>query len=164
VSRNLCQYIPALIYMLIPLALEGIAVSQERIKLVDTGVIFSGEQVAQFAEIPYMFELTPPFWTPTEEEVAHLEGKLRPYLEGVTIADARAIAAELGSYKRQYLGYTDGGKKWILVNGFCERHWRGDDSWHDSVVFVFDGGRCLFHVRYDLSRSQFEQLEINKDS
>ena len=72
----------------------------------------------------------------------------------------KVIAARLGSYKRQYFGYTDGGKRWILVNGFCKGHWKKEDTWRDKVVLVHDGGLCFFKVRYDPSRSQFEQLEV----
>jgi hypothetical protein len=74
------------------------------------------------------------------------------------------IAARLGSYKRQYFGYTDGGKRWILVNGFCEGHWKKEDTWRDGGVLVKDGGLCFFKVRYDPSRSEFEQLEINGEA
>jgi len=159
--RNFRLGVAAAVCMLIPLVSQGIAMSQERSKLVDTGVIFSAQQVKRLVDMNPMIGITAPFWTPTPEEIAQLEGKLKPYLEGMTTAPAKAIVASLASYKRQYLGYTDGGKKWILVNSFCETYWRENDTWRDRVVYVLDGGPCFFQVRYDLSGSQFEQLEIN---
>lgn len=71
------------------------------------------------------------------------------------------IATRLGSYKRQYVGYTDGGKRRIFVNGFCEEVWKESDTWHDRLFFVMDGGLRFFTVRYDVSRSRFEYLDIN---
>jgi hypothetical protein len=157
--------VAATVYMLILLASQGIAMSQERSKLVDTGVIFSAQQVERLPlhslDVKSILGLTPPFWTPSPEEIALLEGELKPYLEGATPPEAKVIAARLGNYKRQYVGYTDGGKRLIFVNGFCEDHWKAVDTWRDRFVFVFDGGSCFFNVRYDLLRSQFEYLQIN---
>src|SRR5262249_23074829 len=106
---RLCE--AACVCIIIAFASPGIAKSREHSQLVDTGVIFSAKQVERSAELYRM--LTPPFWTPSTEEIARLEIQLKPYLEGVAIPEAKVIAAKLGRYKRQYLGYTDGGKKWI---------------------------------------------------
>jgi len=155
---RLCE--AAFICMVIALASPGIAKSQEHSRLVDTGVIFSAKQVERSAEFYRM--LTPPFWTPSTEEIARLEVQLKPYLEGLATPKAKVIAAKLGRYKRQYLGYTDGGKKWIFVNSFCR--WKQDGFWQDSLIIAQDGGTCFFRVRYDVSRSQFDQLEINGEA
>jgi hypothetical protein len=157
-SMHLC--VAATVYMLILLATYGHAMSQERSKLVDTGVIFSAEQLERLPNV-HKIGVTPPYWTPSPEEIALLEARLKPYLEGATPPEARVIAARLGSYKRQYLGFTHDGKRWILVNGFCEGHWKEEDTWRDRVVLVLDGGLCYFKVLYDPSRSQFEHLLIN---
>ena len=98
---------------------------------------------------------------PVSEEIALLEGKLKPYLESATAPAAKVIATRLGSYKRQYVGYTAGGKRWIFVNGFCEEFWKESDAWHDGLELVLDGGLCFFTVRYDVSRSRFKYLQIN---
>jgi len=149
----------------IALASSRIAASQEHSQLVDTGVIFSQQQLEKVPlhrlDVNSILGLTPPFWTPSPKEIAALEGQLKPYLADLAPAEAKVIAATLGSYKRQYVGYTDGGKRWILVNGFCEDHWKEEDTWRDRIVFVFDGGSCFFTVRYDTSRSPFEHLLIN---
>jgi len=161
--KNIRLCAAATVYMLILLASQGIAMSQERSQLVDTGVIFSAEHVER-SGADRMFGVTPPFWTPSPEQIAQLEVQLKPYLGRVRLPKAKVIAARLESYKRQYFGYTDGGKRWILVNGFCEGHWKKEDTWRDRVVLVRDGGLCFFKVRYDPSRSEFEQLVINGEA
>lgn len=111
-----------------------------------------------------MFGIAPPYWTPSPEQIALLEAQLKPYPGRLRLPKANVIAARLGSYKRQYFGYTDGGKKCILVNGFCQGRWRKEDTWRHSFDLVHDGGLCFFKVRYDPSKPQFEQLEINGEA
>ena len=160
-KNTLC--VAATVYMLILLASQAIAISQESLQFVDTGVIFSTEQIER-SGANHVFGITPPYWTPSPGQIVLLESRLSPYLRRVGPPKAKVIAARLGSYKRQYFGYTDGGKRWILVNGFCEGYWKKQDTWRDRAVLVLDGGLCFFQVRYDPSRSQFEQLEINGEA
>jgi hypothetical protein len=143
----------AAIRILIPLGSQGTAVSEERSQFVDTGVILS----LSSEEGPAL-GVSSPFWTPSPEQIAQLEVQLKPYLDA---SHQGKWIAELGIYKRQYLGYTDGGKKWIFVNSFCERFWKMEDSWRDRLVIVFDGGPCFHNVRYDPSSGQLDQLQIN---
>jgi hypothetical protein len=155
--------VAAAVHMLGLLASRGIAMSQERSQFVDTGVIFSAEHVER-SGADRVLAVTPPYWTPSPEQIALLEARLKPFLGRLALPKAKAIAARLGSYKRQYFGYTDGGKRWILANGFCEGYWKEEDTWRDRVVLAKDGGLCFFKVRYDPSRSKFEQLEINGEA
>jgi hypothetical protein len=145
--------------IVIALALPGTAMSQQHSQVIDTGVIFSAQQLERSADA-VMMGITPPYWTPSPEEVARLEGQLKLYLEDMTAPHPKAVAAEHGNYKRQYLGYTRRGKKWIYVNSVCKTSWK-EGRWHDELIIVFDGGPCFFSVRYDLSSSQFDQLSIN---
>lgn len=158
--KNMRLCMAATVYMLILVASQGIAMSQERSKLVDTGVIFSAQQVERSPTV-HMIGVMPPYWTPAPEDIALLEAQLKSYLEGATPPEAKVIARTLGSYKRQYVGYTDGGTRWILVNGFCEEHLKEEDTWRERFVFVVDGGLCFFKALFDTSRSQFEYLLIN---
>lgn len=157
--RNICK--AACFSMVVALALPGTAMSQQHAQLVDTGVILSAQQLEHSADANRLMGITPPYWTPSSDDIARLDGQLRPYLEGVTANQPKALDAKLESYKRQYLGYTDGGKKWIYVNSICKTGWKEDRFWLDDLVIVFDGGPCFFTVRYDLSSSQFGQLMIN---
>jgi len=161
--HNVRLRVAAPVYVLILLASAGITVSQEHSRLVDTGVIFSAEHVER-SGAHRVLGLTRPYWTPSPEQIALLESKLKPYLGAYRSPRAKVIAARLGSYRRQYFGYSENGKKWIFVNGFCEGHWKKEDAWRDRVVLVLDGGLCFFKVRYNPSRSQFEQLEINGEA
>ena len=148
---------------LVSLGLHGMAISQEHSQLVETGVILSAQQVGHSAQAR-LIGATPPFWTPTPEDIAQLEARLRPYLETAAPPEAGVIVAKLESYKRQYIGYTRDGKKWILVNSFCEEFWRKDDDWRDRVELVYDGGPCFFKLHYEPSSSQFERLWINGEA
>lgn len=160
-NMRLCRV--AAVSLLMLFAFQGIAMSQERSQRVDTGVIFSAERVER-SGTDRALGVARPFWTPSPEQIALLEAQLKPYLERATPPKAKVIAARLGNYKRQYFGYTDGGKRWILVNGFCEGHWKENETWRDRAVLVHDGGLCFFKARYDTSRSQFGQLEINGEA
>jgi hypothetical protein len=165
--KNRRPYVAATAFTLIILASPGLSMSQERSKLIETGVIFSAQQVESSrlhrSDMTRFYGLAPPFWMPMSEEIVLLEGKLRPHLESATDPAAKMLATRLESYKRQYVGYTDGGKRWIFVNSFCEVIWKESDTWHDRLVLVMDGGLCYFTVRYDVSGSRFGNLEISKD-
>jgi hypothetical protein len=154
----LCE--AARLCMVIALAVPGTAMSQEHSLLVDTGVIFSAQQLERSADAYRMLGITPPYWTPSFEDIARVERQLKPYLAGETNPQAKGIDTKPGSYKRQYLGYTNDGRRWIFVNSFCER-WTKDRLWREDIIIVFDGGPCFFTVRYDQSNSQFDQLRIN---
>jgi len=132
---------------------RGVAVAQERSQLVDIGVILSLS--TDDRPMPHM---TPPFWTPSPDQLAQLEAQLKPYLDG---SHQGKWIAELGVYKRQYVGYTERGKRRIFVNSFCEQFWKREESWRDQLVIVFDGGPCFHSVHYDTSSSQFDRLQIN---
>ena len=132
--------------------------SQEHSLLVDTGVIFSAQQLERSADFYRKGEITPPHWTPSFEDIARLERQLKLYLAGEPTPQAKAIGTKPG--KRQYLGYTNDGRRWIFVNSLCE--WLTKDRpWRENFIIVFDGGSCFFTVRYDLSNSQFDELRIN---
>jgi hypothetical protein len=158
------RYIPlckaGCLSMVIALAVPGPAMSQEHPLLVDTGVIFSAQQLERSADAYHLLRVTPPYWTPSFEDIAQLERQLKNYLAGATTLQAKALATKLESSKRQYLGYTNDGKRWIFVNGFCES-WTKDRLWHEDIIIVFDGGSCFFTVRYDQSNSRFDELMVN---
>jgi hypothetical protein len=176
--KNMRLWVAATVYPLALLAPQGIAMSQESSTVIDTGVIFSAQQTEHPDEMRRFFDAVRPLWTLSREEIAQLESKLKPFLEDVASgkrreaadyywrapSQAKAIVARLESYKRQYFGFTERGKKWILVNSFCEEHWKRDDSWLDRMVVVLDGGSCFFTALYDPATSQFERVTINGEA
>jgi len=157
-SVPLCK--AACLCVVIVLPAPQTAISQEHSPVVDTGVIFSAEQLERSTDDYRALGITPPYWTPSVADIARLERQLKPYLAGETTSQAKTIDTRPGSHKRQYLGYTNDGRRWIFVNSFCER-WTKDRSFLEDFQIVFDGGPCVFTVRYDVSNSQFEQLRIN---
>lgn len=136
--------------------------------LVSTGVIFTAEQ-AQHEDRWLGLSAEPDFrsyWTPTIDDVAQIETKLKAYLEASPEREGPRIAAALDRYRRQYVGYSNDRGKSILVNAFCDEYvktdLKGDDRlWREQVVLVFDGGSCFFRVHYGLSPARFERLWIN---
>lgn len=142
----------------------GTAKSQVRSIPVDSGVIFSAELAERDVQATSMLGVASPFWTPTVQQIAQLEDGLKSYLQSVGTQETNVIVAGLSSYKRQYFGYFDRGKKWILVNAFCEEYWNKDGSWHGQIAIAYDGGPCFFRVHYDPLTSQFDRLEINGEA
>jgi hypothetical protein len=160
--KSMRPSVAAAVYMLNFLSSQGIALSQEHSRVVDTGVIFSGQQVERSPNVAWLknMGITPPFWTPSLESVGRAEGQLKPYAESV---GEKKFAESLGEYKRQYVGYTDRhGMRRILVSGICERYWREEEvTLRERVNLVLDGGPCFFTVHYDVSISKFDDLFIN---
>lgn len=140
----------------------GIAMEANAAESIAKGVIFSAEQSVQSAKAYPMLGIEAPYWTPSITDISHLESALPAYL--AKSEATKKIARNLSSYRNQYLGYSDRGERWILVNSFCADHWKKDTSWKNDVVFVLDGGDCYFQVRYRVSTSSFARLEINGES
>ena len=65
-SIPLCE--AACVCMVVALALAGTAMSQEHSQLVDTGVIFSAQQLERSADAYRTLGITPPYWTPSFED------------------------------------------------------------------------------------------------
>lgn len=129
---------------------------------ISTGVVFSGKQTEQSAKVQPTLHIGAPYWTPSEGEIRQLESALPEFLERSN--GAAKIVRKLSSYRRQYLGYSDNGEKWILVNSFCEGYWKRDASWQNIAVVVYDGGDCYFRVRYRVLSRSFSGLDINGES
>lgn len=127
----------------------------------EKGVIFSAEQTA--IQGRHFFELPAPYWTPSAADVAQLESKLEGYLRSSTVPRVDEVVAELDHSKRQYLGYTEAGRKRVFVNGLCERAWI-TRTWQTHLVVVLDGGSCFFQLHYDLDTAIFDGVFINGEA
>ncbi len=107
-------------------------------------------------------EISPPFWTPTAEQIAELHSKLPLYLQTIQSQDAREITRGFERYRYQYFGYTAEGVRWILINAFCADELGGyDDYWRKQYLLVMDGGSCFFRVRYNTQSKIFRDLDVN---
>ena len=161
----------ALLLLVLPVG-RGIAESSALGQLIGTGIIFSTAEVKKVAEWDAELDMGPPYWVPTAEDITQLEGRLVPYLHNEASSDhdkfrrtqINEIINKLSRYKRQYLGFTSYGKKWILVNGFCADTMGVDKIWREHFVSMADGGQCFFKVRFEPSDLHFEQLEINGEA
>jgi hypothetical protein len=160
-----------LLVLVLPVG-RGIAESSALGQVVGTGIIFSAAEVKKVAEWDAELDMGPRYWVPTAGEITQLESRLLPYLHNEASSghdrfkrtQVNEIITKFSRYKRQYLGFTSYGKKWILVNGFCADTMDIDKEWREHFVSVSDGGECFFNVRFDPSDLHFEQLEINGDA
>jgi hypothetical protein len=127
-------------------------------------VIFTQAQMDRLAQSGAMlFEITGPFWTPTESQVRDLEQRLPDFLKASTEPRANLIQPKLAGYKRQYFGFTIVGTRQILLNAFCDAG-GPKDYWRSQVVFVLDGGECYFQVSYDPATKSFTSFSINGEA
>ena len=100
-------------------------------------------------------------WVPTSEEVLALEEQLVPYLaqeRGAFDSLQAPIEERLPTYRRQYWGVLQDGRRLIVANFFCDaRH----TEWTEREVAVIDGGDCYFRLRYDVETGAFSHLLVN---
>jgi hypothetical protein len=62
-------------------------------------------------------------------------------------------------YKRQYVCYLNKkGEKIVYINCFCNSM---NLDWHKDVVFVFDGGKCFFHLIINLKTKKYIDFFVN---
>lgn len=138
--------------------------SSQAEQVISSGVIFSADQTSKSAQQYPTIEVTPPYWTPSVADISELNSKLKKYLHESKDAATDKVLTNYADYKIQYLGYSENGKKWILVNAFCKSVWKENYAWHNSVVVVFDGGPCFFQIRYDVESFRFKRFEVNGES
>ena len=100
-------------------------------------------------------------WLPTVEDVLALEQQLITYLpqQHRAFDSLQApIEERLPTYKRQYWGVVENGRRLISANFFCESS-RYD--WMEREVIVIDGGDCYFRLWYDVETGAFSNLMVN---
>jgi hypothetical protein len=103
-------------------------------------------------------------WTPTADDVARLEERLPAFIAGLGGA---APGRPLGEYRRQYVGFTSGGRRYVYVNAF-RRDFSDDDPrpefrdyWRRTPIVVCDGGDAFFGIAYDVERASFADYAAN---
>jgi hypothetical protein len=127
-------------------------------------VIFTAEQAAVIASSGdlALFPLSPPFWTPDAALADAAESALARYLSSQGYR-ASQVLEQWPKYNLQFLGYTEGGTRWLVINAFCAESLKHEDAWRRAFVVVIDGGTCFFHVRYDPRGGRFDSLYINRN-
>jgi hypothetical protein len=133
--------------------------------IVQSGVIFSAQQTEQIAlDQKWTRWMAPPYWTPNEQDISALEQTFAIYLRSVPMDSAKTISEHFNEYRRQYFAYTLNGERWIFVNALCDARWKGAYFWRVQFISVSDGGACYFHFRYNVTKSQVHDLDINGES
>lgn len=131
--------------------------------LTENVVVFSDEDTEEAAKEHPMIGLQAPYWEPTTSDMKSIKAALSAYLRLHRRDLGSDVTERLDEYRLQLLGYSDGGAKFVLVNGFCKSFWGSHPSWKDSLVFVLDGGSCLFHASYGIQGSKIVRFEVNRD-
>ena len=103
-------------------------------------------------------------WTPTAADLAHLEADIRKLAKDTPVPYSASNPNGPKSilvYYRQYIGYTQGGKRYIYVNAFCPSVASEFTKWRQQPALVSDGGACFYHVVYEVKKHRFDGLRFN---
>ena len=125
-------------------------------------VVITREQAEEMNLGSWMVE-TDGFWTPSEDDIVTLEGKIAEYLwQNSTLFNHQPPDWEqLGEYQRQFIGVEREGSKIIYGNYFCNNM---GFNWRQDIISVDDGGDCYFQVEYDVGEGMFIMLIVNGES
>lgn len=105
-------------------------------------------------------------WVPTEHHIESMEKDLALFLKNSKVMGASQIYSNLASYKRKYYGYKKGkgGKRYIQVNGLCQRYWKPMSlNFSSPNRLMTDMGPCYFLVDYNVERNEFLDFYIDGD-
>jgi hypothetical protein len=96
------------------------------------------------------FVPAPPYWRPTDSDVAAAEALL-----------AKQLKPRFANYGRQYLGVTVAEKRVLQVRGFCWSYYRDGPEryWERTPVSTLDSGGCVFQANYDPSTGTLGTIE-----
>ncbi len=73
--------------------------------------------------------------------------------------DINKFILDLKKYRRQYVPVINSKEqKEVWINCFCSYD---NEDWHKKIVFVFDGGKCYFHLYINLSTRTYYGLNTN---
>ena len=125
-------------------------------------VIISKERAEEMGVASWLVEVDG-YWTPSEDDILKLEGKIAGYLSQNSSYFYRQppVWERLDEYQRQYIGVEREGRPIIYGNYFCNS---GGVDWRQKLVFVIDGGECFFQVEYDVESGLFIKLQVNGEA
>lgn len=121
------------------------------VRVADDTVVFRANATANLDHRFTSF-MTPPFWTPSVEQINRLQGKL---------SHVMTDNMRLRQYRKQIFGYTENGKKVVFVNAFCQQAWAGNAYWNEDFVTVSGGGECYFRAKYDPEEDLVLSFSVN---
>jgi len=97
-------------------------------------------------------------WMPTKAIIKKAEPVILTYIKD----SDEEIFNKLDSYRCQYVGIINEGKKRIYCNFF----WLTDEEkdWHTNPVFVVDGGNWYFQIEYDVDTEKCLSISVNGEA
>lgn len=112
------------------------------------------------------------YWTPESHIIRELDDKLASFLadkeKGEGLSKDRKeqlgqIILNLASQRRQYVGFSKGGRRLVRLNVLPLA---GDDDdfprWEKEYVAVYDGGLSFWSINYDVNTKAFDSLVIHE--
>jgi hypothetical protein len=94
-------------------------------------------------------------WTPSTTILGTMESRIDKVAE---LESTHGRIKDPRQSYRQYVGILIEGKRYIYINGMCERP-RGD--WDKRLQDVCDGGSCFWSVLYNVESGSFSNLQTN---
>ncbi|MCL6220839.1 hypothetical protein [Zunongwangia pacifica] len=105
-------------------------------------------------------------FTPTKEDVASLESKLKKRIKGINKNEPNQgngcpiIHRKLNKYNRQYLGYiNENGHKVIWVNFIWKKSC--PQNWSKEIVTILDGCSHYWNIDFDVEKDSFSEIKVN---
>jgi len=112
------------------------------------------------------------FWTPSTSQIAALERNLATFIEtrpserhGIVFApralpsDGHHTVVALDQYRRQYVGFIKGGKRYVYGNFYMSSRAPKDEA--SQAVSVCDGGWAYWGITYSVESGEFNDLQLN---
>lgn len=102
-------------------------------------------------------------WQPGAADIAALETAVAAALRERRIANDPDWSRFPQDWRRQYVGITRGGRRFVYGNAFPgDAGNAGDpDQWRREPAIVCDGGPAFFGVEYDVEARRITQLAFN---
>ena len=94
-------------------------------------------------------------WTPSTIVLGTMESRIEKVSE---LESTHGRIKDPRHSYRQYVGILIEGKRYIYINGMCERP-RG--NWDKRLQDVCDGGSCFWSVLYNVESGSFSNLQTN---
>lgn len=97
---------------------------------------------------------------------------LNPDIEDVLNADKQLlefmpelneiIARNYKDYARQFVAFVhDNGDSLLFINAFCIDRFNGKNELHKKLIFIDDGGLCVWKILYDPKKKVFFDFETH---
>jgi hypothetical protein len=106
-------------------------------------------------------------FTPTRQEIDKAEIALSNNLKNsnkqlVNQSSTPIIHIKLKKYKRQYFGFIDNkGDRILYINCFWSKNENNSERWLTNEILVLDGGSYYWNVKFNVTKNEIFDLNIN---